>query len=386
MSINTTQFYSNLASNEIPLSDLLIQDDLFFDVPKNWHVIITDIKNSTVAVADGLHETVNLIATGSIVTVLNIAYKNNISVPFFFGGDGATFIVPPAIIDPVMNALSRYHENMLENFNLDLRAGTVPVIHIYAQGHQLRISKFKSSVTLSIPVVLGNGLAYAERIIKDKDYEFLDNHILESELDLTGMECRWDKISPPADHHEVVTLLAIAENSAEQAAAFRKVILLLDDIYGSPEKRQPISVSKLQLKTTFNRIELEMRAKLEGANIFRRCYTWFTHFLAHLYFRTQKGKDYLNRLVNMSDTLVIDGRINTVISGTAHQRAKLQNSLNDLEAQGELKFGLWVSTASVMSCYVRDLMDDHIHFVDGAEGGYTKAASSLKLKLKKTAH
>jgi hypothetical protein len=37
----------------------------------------------------GLHETINLVATGSIVAVLNIAYKAKITVPFFFGGDGA---------------------------------------------------------------------------------------------------------------------------------------------------------------------------------------------------------------------------------------------------------------------------------------------------------
>ena len=33
-----------------------------------------------------------------------------------------------------------------------------------------------------------------------------------------------------------------------------------------------------------------------------------------------------------------------------------------------------------MSCYVRNLNEEHIHFVDGAEGGYTKAAGMLKRK------
>jgi peroxiredoxin len=78
--------------------------------------------------------------------------------------------------------------------------------------------------------------------------------------------------------------------------------------------------------------------------------------------------------------LVIDGKVNTVISGTAVQREKLQAALNKLEQEGEINYGLYVSRESVMSCYVRNLNEEHIHFVDGAEGGYTKAAGMLKRK------
>ena len=34
-----------------------------------------------------------------------------------------------------------------------------------------------------------------------------------------------------------------------------------------------------------------------------------------------------------------------------------------------------------MSCYVRNMNENHIHFVDGSEGGYTKAAGMLKRKF-----
>jgi hypothetical protein len=86
-------------------------------------------------------------------------------------------------------------------------------------------------------------------------------------------------------------------------------------------------------------------------------------------------------MIEMSDTLVIDGKINTVISGTEAQRRKLQAALSKLEERGEIFYGLYVSRESVMSCYVRDMDDGHIHFVDGGEGGYTKAAGLMKLKL-----
>lgn len=52
-----------------------------------------------------------------------------------------------------------------------------------------------------------------------------------------------------------------------------------------------------------------------------------------------------------------------------------------MERNHEILYGIYVSGESVMSCYVRDLEDDHIHFVDGAEGGYTAAAAVLKEKI-----
>lgn len=248
MSANNDQFYSRLPANHIPLSELLVEEHLFYPVPANWHVIVTDIKNSTLAVANGLHETVNLIATGSIVSVLNIAYKEKITIPFFFGGDGATFIVPDSIVELAMYTLLLYKENTKTNLNLDLRVGTVPVRFIYENGHILRISKYKNSEILFIPVLLGDGLAYAEKRIKGEDYMFSSKSAREPELDLTGMQCRWDKIAPPDNGNEVVTLLAIAKDEIQQAGSFRKVISLIDEIYGPAAKRQPISVPKLKQK------------------------------------------------------------------------------------------------------------------------------------------
>jgi hypothetical protein len=375
-------FYSNLPINKIPLSQLLVENQLFKEVPADWHVIITDIKSSTAAVNAGLHENVNLIATGSIVTVLNIAFKANISVPFFFGGDGATFIVPPNIVTDVMKSLLKYRDNTFQNFNLNLRAGIVAVDEIYKKGHTLNISRFSSSGTFSIPIVLGDGLAYAEQIIKGDNYLLSGHDTTSDEIDLSGMQCRWDKIEPPENSEEVVTLIVIAQDCALQSKVFSKVIHHLDQIYGSAEKRQPISVSKLIFRTSFNSLGEEMRHRLGKIKIFELIKSWFINIYGYIYFRTESGKNYLKQLVEMSDTLVIDGRINTVITGTEQQRLALQKELDKIEKEGMILYALYVSGESIMSCYVRDLEDDHIHFVDGAEGGYTKAASVLKQKIR----
>jgi Protein of unknown function (DUF3095) len=377
---NNDLFYSRLPVNEIPLTELLTEEHLFYKIPGNWHIVITDVKNSTAAIQNGLHETINLVATGSIVAVLNIAYRSNLTVPFFFGGDGATFIIPSTILDAAMLALHLHRQNTKENFDLDLRVGHVPVADIYQEEYTLNISKLRISVLFYIPVLLGDGLIYAEKKIKGPDYIFAELPATKVELDLSGMQCRWDRIKPPANSFKVVSLLVIACEGVKQSLVFKKVMESVDAIYGSPQNRQPISVGKLKLKATLTKIGLEMRARMGGFKPFYLLLNWTKTAIGYFYFKTKKGKVYLHNLVNMSDTLIIDGKINTVISGTTQQRELLEAALNKIESDGEILYGLYVSNESVMSCYVRDLKDGHIHFVDGAGGGYTKAAGVIKQK------
>jgi hypothetical protein len=195
------------------------------------------------------------------------------------------------------------------------------------------------------------------------------------------MQCRWDKIKPPQNYDEVVSLLVVARDGARQPAIFKKVMDNVDRIYGAPQNRTPISVPRLKLKGTLKKISLEMRTKLGSYRPLYLIRNWSTSLLGKLYFRTRPGKVYLTQLVNMSDTLVIDGKINTVISGTTRQREELVTALNKLEAEGDIYYGIFVSKESVMSCYVRNMNDKHVHFVDGSEGGYTRAAGVLKKKL-----
>ena len=374
-------FYARLPVNELGLSELLGEEHLFFNVPVSWTVVITDIKDSTKAIANGMHETINLLATGCIVAVLNIAHQAGITVPFFFGGDGASFIIPPAIHDAVLRALVLHQQNILANFNLELRVGAIPVADIYNKGHELKITRLRTSQSFTIPILLGEGLSYAEQVIKGVSYQLDLEGKSDVGLDLSGMQCKWDKIKPPLELDEVVSLLVVARPGIRQAHAFRQVIDKLDEIYGSPERRKPISIPMLKLKATIEKLGLEMRARIGGWRVFYFLFNWLKTSLGFFYFKTKKGKKYLHQLVALSDTLIIDGKINTVISGTAGQRLLLIAALDKLEQDGLLYYGLYVSNESVMSCYVRNLQEDHVHFVDGAGGGYTRAAGILKRKF-----
>lgn len=385
---NNTQFYSELHVNKISVSDLVADKSLFSEVPEDWHVLVADIKNSTEAIKNGKHNEVNLVATGSIIAVMNIVYAQNINVPFFFGGDGATILVPSKYLEKAMSALEKHRKNTLKNFGFELKVGHISVKEIYNDKIELIIAKAQINDIFNIPVILGNGLQYAESLIKKEDPLKKQNFQMdESPLNLDGMQCKWDKIKPPEETQEVVSLIVTGCGDQDPSKIFSEVLKAIDEIYGSQGRRKPISVKRLQLKSGLHKINSEMRVKLGKFDAFFFLKNLIKVNFGKFYLKnTKAGKEYLQKLVELTDTLTIDGRINTVITGTSEQRKSLISFLDQLERSNKIKYGLYVSQESVMSCYVRNMSTaEHIHFVDGADGGYTRAANSLKKKAVLTA-
>ena len=156
----------------------------------------------------------------------------------------------------------------------------------------------------------------------------------------------------------------------------------IEGIYGVLQLRNPVTVPELRLSPTPRKISQESRIRHGQLDWLYILKNWFTTlFGALIFFRSEAGIEYKSQVVDLTDTLVIDGRINTVIAGTQDQRIALERKLSEMEDASLLNYGLYVSNASIMSCYVRDRKDQHIHFVDGADGGYTLAARILKEKL-----
>lgn len=111
---------------------------------------------------------------------------------------------------------------------------------------------------------------------------------------------------------------------------------------------------------------------------------WFLTNVGIYYFKYfDKGKQYLMDVCQLSDTIMIDGNINTVMVDDEDKINTLIDYLDKEEKQGLLTYGVHITYASVMSCYVQDMQSKYIHFVDATEGGYTSAAKMLKQKISK---
>ncbi len=367
------------------MSRLISNESLFADCPSDWNIITTDIKDSTASIKSGKHQLVNLIATGSIIASLNIAHKEDIELPFFFGGDGAAVLVPSIITKDVLYALYEHRQNANKNFGIDLRVGTMAVAEVYQNGHKLKIAKAQVTKSLVSPVIVGSGLRFAEQVLKHGEYAEEKNiDHLTGGLSLEGMHCRWNEIKAPNSENQVISLLVEVNEPSAQHKLMGEIMYQLEIIYGDIKTRNPISIRQLSLNPSFKKIKQEIKVRLGGDHFFKMLGTSFlTKIGKHYLPNSKNGRRYLSSLVESSDTLVIDGRINTVISGTQAQCEALISMLSKYEVAGEITFGYHITDASIISCYVRTMDSDHIHFVDGLGGGYTQASKMLKAKNKK---
>ncbi|WP_036146870.1 DUF3095 family protein [Maribacter sp. Hel_I_7] len=379
------KFYKKLKLSKESLVDLLDNEEDFKNVPDSWYVIVVDIQNSTNAVKEGNHHQVNLTATGAIISVLNTIrkFQGNIEIPYFFGGDGATFIVQFSLLDKIVQVLDNYRLHIKRKTNLVLRVGQIHVKELVEKNVQLKIAKHQLTEKLSIPIVLGNGLKVAEHIIKTSFKEKNTTSFDESLLNLEGMECRWDEISPDKSQAKVVCLLLDATVEATQSDIYKQVLSQMEKDFGSFENRQPIKNTKLRLDANPKKVLEEMKISLVSNNWMYFLKSWLKTNFGKIYLNlTSSGKQYLKQIGQLSHTFMLDGMINTVFTA---EQSKIDNFiafLDNLEADNKLIYGIHVTHSSVMSCYVLDRRTTHSHFVDGTEGGYTSAAKMFKIKKK----
>lgn len=383
--MHTTSFYKDLPSYQVSTADIF-QDTRFVTVPDDWEIIVADVKDSSRAVSDGRHNDVNLVAGGSAIAVLNVAHKYGIEIPFFYGGDGVTFIVPPTLLKPALAALTAHIANASKNFNLDMHKGHINVGAMYGKGFFLKITKLNTGEGLHKAIIFGDGLIEAEKIIKAKA-EQISERKTDSLANMEGLECRWNSIKPPASATEVVCLLIIAVEPLQQRIVFKEVLQHMQMIYGDINNRHPLSTERLHLLFSIDKVKKEMIVKygkwkpLYFFKSFFQTIAGLFYFKYNLNIKNLPGRIYLEQVISNSDTLMIDGRINTIISGTEAQRLQLITFLLEKEKEGSLIFGHHASSESIMTCYIRNRNKDHIHFVDGSNGGYTKAAMEIKRKL-----
>ncbi len=98
---NSNLFYNGLA----PFHDFaeFVEFDAYEPVPDDWIVMIADVQGSTRAIEEGHYKDVNMVGAASITAVLNTC--GDIEVPFVFGGDGGTVVVPGSLRKAACDAL-----------------------------------------------------------------------------------------------------------------------------------------------------------------------------------------------------------------------------------------------------------------------------------------
>lgn len=388
--MDTTDFYGRLA----PLAHFADITDPrnFAPLPDDWQLVITDVRGSTRAIAEGRYKEVNMVGASSIVAVLNAA--GPVEIPFVFGGDGATLAIPPALAGAARRTLAALGALARGSFGLDLRCAVVPAAALAAAGQRARVARLIVAEHYAQAAFSG-GLAYAEAVVKDPidGDAFLVAPADEPDgADLSGLECRWQDIR--SRHGETVSLLVApppALPPEARGALLRDVIAHIEAAYGSERDYHPLAVAGLRASVSPRELLVETRARSAPALWPRLSYLariWATNLGVGLYRRyealagrTPWWDRYRDLVFRTADYRKYDDTLRMIIAGTPAQRERLVAALEARFRRGELAYGLHVADRALMTCLVFERMGRQVHFVDGADGGYALAARALKGRL-----
>ncbi|TNE32516.1 MAG: DUF3095 domain-containing protein [Alphaproteobacteria bacterium] len=386
-------FYKN-----IPAIDdfrAVLNDDNYHTVPQNWLIAVADVKGSTKAVAAGQYKQVNALGAAAVTAVLNAL--GDLEIPFVFGGDGASFVVPPEAANAVCAALSGARDLAENVFSLELRAGIVPVSAVTGSRYSVKICKFKINDSLYLAMFTGGGLARAEDIIKADpahgvrhfvDADYLKKH----PADFTGFQCRWQNVKSEKGENVTLMIKAHPAKSATAALIYDEVLSGVQKIYGTDDAaNHPLPLQNLRLtqdkKLLFSDIGINnyrkppLKKALYAAGI--------PHFMKIGQWLMDKGKKlgdfdgatYRTAVRRQSDWRKFDDTLRMVLDSAPEQTAQLKDFLETRKNENRIFYGIHTAKSALLTCMVFDRAERHLHFVDGADGGYTLAAAQMKEQM-----
>jgi hypothetical protein len=362
------------------------QFDRYVPLPHDWHVATCDVRDSTAAVLRGDYKHVNTVGAAAVTAVLNAAAGTE--VPFIFEGDGSTFCVPPRLLATTQAALAKTRQVARSAFGLELRIATVPVSLVRAAGQDILVARYRASPNYVQAMFAGGGMAWADRYMKDPVTAPLCAVEAAPHGSHEGLECRWQDI--PSRHGETVCLIvsALAADRAGAATIYGDVIAKIREIYGDDEACHPVTLSGLSAAFGNERLQNEAGIRAaDGGRLARWRYVMRTRAIVLLGWllmrfgvRTQETdwSRYKETLVRNSDVRKFNDLFRQVLAGNAAQRAALCVWLEARYARRELVYGLHFADRAHMTCLVFTYASDHLHFIDGADGGFFSAAKAFK--------
>ena len=362
-------------------------------VPEDWHVVIADVKGSTEAVSKGHYKSVNMVGASCIIAVLNEV--GDIDIPYVFGGDGASFLIPEHLMEAVSLALMDTKSMAMDVFGLDLRVGAICVSDLLKAGKSLQVSKYKVSDMIHIAMFHGGGMACAEGLVKGEQSG--DAYGLEKythgkspkKANFDGLECRWDPVMAKKD--QIVTLMV---ESRQNYTVYNEVMVEIDNIFGSAEEYRPVKVDNMKLSLNSKSLEQELGVKTRSGNVFQRIgYLMkmkIENMLAMLLIKLDvtvsgfEGKKYVADAAKNTDFQKFDDTLRVILDSSHAQAEALLSYLSQRHEDGDLFYGVSISSSVMMTCLIFERAENHLHFVDGMAGGYTVAAKNMKEQINLT--
>ncbi|MEE8444253.1 MAG: DUF3095 domain-containing protein [Alphaproteobacteria bacterium] len=358
-------------------------DARYRSLPDDWQVGVADIVDSTGAIANNRYKEVNTVGASVIAAVRNA--MDGTPFPFVFGGDGAEFAVPPSAVARVGETLAKLRRWAEEETGLALRAALVPISDIRAAGLDVAVARFRPSPDVDYAMFTGGGVAWADRRMKDGAY-MIDPAPPGARPDLTSLSCRWRPLK--SRNGEIVSLLVVPSDGADAArfaALVRRVIAIIDEGADDAGRPLPKDGPKFSIVPRGQKIECCAQAAAGIARLRRLGVILGEVLLAWALDRmgARLGRfdprRYRQELARNTDFRKFDDGLKLTIDCPPSVTAALEAELVLARRDGIARYGLHRQDSALMTCIVPSpTTADHMHFVDGADGGYARAAEMLK--------
>lgn len=362
-------------------SDVL-DEARYVPVPDAWWIALCDVVMSTRAIEEGRYRSVNMAGAALIAAVRNALPEAD--TPFVFGGDGATLLVPPEHRRTVETVLAATVTWVRETLGLELRAALIPVAAVRVAGHDLRIARYAASPTVDYAMFSGGGLAYAEAALK-RGLHAVPAAPGGAKPDLTGLSCRFEAV--PARDGLVLSLIVLPEGAADRNAVLAVLGELLAEVEASPGMGRPVPESGPAMRPPWSGLREDVRGHgaAAGSRLLRLASLFLSRGAAFALFRLGvpfgrfSPRRYRRRLAANADFRKYDDGLRLTVTCPVATADRIEARLAAARAAGLVRYGLHRQEAAVVTCITPSLLrDDHVHFVDGADGGYARAAAMLK--------
>jgi hypothetical protein len=379
-------FFSNIPT--LSRFEGVVDPENYRPLPDDWALATTDIVGSTKAIEAGRYKSVNMAGASAISALLNALGRRDL--PFVFGGDGAVIAFPGSVAETAKTALAATQSWVADELELTLRAALVPMTDVRARGYDVRVALFRPSEQVSYAMFTGGGTSWAEAEMKAGRFAIAPAPS-GTRPDLAGLSCRWNPIE--ARNGEIVSIIAVPAER-RRSPEFEALVADVVSIAGEQERGgHPVPLTGPDVSFIPKGLDAEARAQAPKGQRFRIKLrilgeTLLAKTLLAINGRIGRfdARQYASDVSRNSDFRKFDDGLKMTVDLDPTRIQHLDARLKKAEMEGVARYGLHRQNSALMTCIVATPLErDHIHFIDGAAGGYAMAAASLKAKMAEAA-
>jgi hypothetical protein len=225
----------------------------------------------------------------------------------------------------------------------------------------------------------GGGMAWADAALKRGEFAVTPAPP-GTWPDLTGLSCRFQEFR--AARGLILSVLVMPAAGADPGAfrALTEEIIAL--VENSPDAGRPLPAGGPQMRWPPQGVELESHAAPGGrrrrrATVLAQTFIYFMIMRFGIRVGSFVPATYLQQVMENSDYRKYDDGLRMIIDCAPDLADAIARRL--ATARATARYGMHRQEAAMMTCFTPSpTRSDHVHFVDGAQGGYAAAATALK--------